>query len=110
MITIIDYGMGNIRSILNMFKRVGYNDIFISSDIKTISKSDKLILPGVGAFDEGISNLNKLNLIDVIKHCSVNKKIPLLGICLGMQLLTKGSDEGNLPGLGLFDAYSKKFN
>jgi glutamine amidotransferase len=108
MITIIDYGMGNIGSIKNMIKKVGY-ECEITSDIEIICKAEKLILPGVGKFDKAMSNLNELNLIEIIRQ-KANDGIPLLGICLGMQLLAYGSDEGIEKGLGLIPGFVKKFD
>ena len=108
-IVIIDYGMGNIGSIINMFKYLGV-DALVSSDKQIISSADKLILPGVGNFDKAVENINSLNLDDTIKEMALVKKVPFLGICLGMQLMCKGSEEGNLAGLSLVDAVVKKFN
>ena len=108
MIVIINYNMGNLNSIANMIKKIGY-DAQISSDKKIIESADKLILPGVGAFDRGIENLKMLGLFDLIKEKVINIKTPILGICLGMQLMTKKSEEGTLTGLSLIDAETKKF-
>ena len=108
-IVIIDYGMGNIGSIVNMFKYLGI-DALVSSNKEVISSADKLILPGVGNFDRAVENINSLNLDDTIKEMALVKKVPFLGICLGMQLMCKESEEGKLPGLSLVDAGVKKFN
>ena len=108
-IVIIDYGMGNIGSIVNMFKYLGI-DALVSSDKEIISSADKLILPGVGNFDKAVENINSLNLYDTIKEMALVKKVPFLGICLGMQLMCKESEEGKLAGLSLVDAVVKKFN
>ena len=108
-IVIIDYGMGNIGSIVNMFKYLGI-DALVSSDKEIISSADKLILPGVGNFDRAVENINSLNLDDTIKEMALVKKVPFLGICLGMQLMCKESEEGKLVGLSLVDAVVKKFN
>lgn len=108
MIVIIDYNTGNIGSIQNMLKKIGHPST-ISSGANDIVKAEKLILPGVGAFDSGIKNLKNLDLIDVINEMVIQKKTPFLGICLGMQLLTKRSEEGKLPGLGFIDANTVKF-
>jgi len=75
-----------------------------------VMKAEKLLLPGVGAFDAGMQNLNNSGMIDALNEKVLNQKTPMLGICLGMQLLTKGSEEGKLPGLGWIDAYTYKFN
>lgn len=109
MITIIDYGMGNLGSIKNMLKKIGV-DSKITSDINEITNAKKLILPGVGAFDRAMENLKSLKLIEVLNKKVLIDKIPVLGICLGMQLLAKNSEEGILPGLGWVDANVLKFN
>lgn len=108
MIAVIDYGTGNLQSILNMLRKIGA-DAVISSDFQEIEKADKPILPGVGAFDFGITNLRKLGIIDLLNKRVLQQKVPNLGICLGMQLITKHSEEGNLLGLGWIDAETKKF-
>lgn len=109
MIIIIDYGMGNLGSILNMLRKIGA-EARISSDPGEIENSDKIIIPGVGAFDSGMTNLTKMDLIPVLYEKVINRKTPFLGICLGMQLLTKKSEEGSLPGLGWLDAETKRFS
>lgn len=108
MITIIDYGMGNLGSIANMITKIGHKSI-ISRDRNEISKAEKIVLPGVGSFDRAIENLNELGLVDLIKDLSVDKKIPTLGICLGMQLMTEKSEEGHRNGFGFIKGEVKKF-
>ena len=110
MIVIVDYGIGNLASVLNMFKKAGVKNVCISSDETVIEKATKLILPGVGAFDAGMDNLEKSGLIPLLNKKVIEDKIPLLGICLGMQLLTKKSEEGVKRGLGWIDAETVKFN
>lgn len=105
MIVIIDYGMGNIGSIANMLKKIGAR-FQITSDPAVIENSDKLILPGVGAFDQGIKNLERGGLIQLLNRLVLIDKIPILGICLGMQLFSYKSEEGVLSGLGWLDAES----
>ncbi|HNW89569.1 MAG TPA: imidazole glycerol phosphate synthase subunit HisH [Bacteroidales bacterium] len=109
MIVVVDYGMGNIGSIVNMIKKAG-GESMVSSDIKIIGDAKKLIIPGVGSFDNGMRNLHDLGLIDVLCKKVLVEKIPILGICLGMQLFAKSSEEGVLPGLGWVDAACKKFH
>ena len=99
MITIVDYGMGNLGSVLNMFKKVGAH-AKISSDTEDILKASKILLPGVGAFDTAMKCINDSGMKEVLHQKALVEKIPVLGICLGMQLLTEGSEEGQLPGLG----------
>lgn len=108
MTTIIDYGMGNLGSIANMIKKIGYKSQ-ITSNLDEIKNADKLILPGVGAFDNGMKNLHELGLIEVLNQKVLVDKTPILGICLGMQLMTETSEEGKLQGLGWIDAHTKKF-
>jgi glutamine amidotransferase len=110
MIVIVDYGIGNLASVLNMFKKIGATNVCISKDYALIEKATKLILPGVGAFDAGMDNIEKSGLIPLLNKKVMEDKIPLLGICLGMQLLTKKSEEGVKPGLGWIDAETVKFN
>lgn len=109
MIVIIDYGAGNIGSIKNMLKKLGFASS-ISSDPNIIDKADKLILPGVGSFAFGINQIRNLDLIHTLERKVIHLKTPILGICLGAQLFTKSSEEGNESGLGWFNAYVKKFS
>jgi imidazole glycerol-phosphate synthase subunit HisH len=108
-ITIIDFGMGNLGSIANMIKRIGHKSI-ITSELSKIDSSQKIILPGVGHFDKAMQNIKKLNLIDIIRKKAIDDKIPILGICLGMQLMCLKSEEGFDTGLGLINAEVKKFS
>jgi glutamine amidotransferase len=108
MITIIDYGAGNIGSIVNMIRKVG-SESKVSSNKEEILSAEKLILPGVGSFDYGMQKLIDSDLIDVINKKVIHDKTPILGICLGVQLMTRKSEEGNLEGLGWFDAETVKF-
>jgi glutamine amidotransferase len=109
MIVVIDYKMGNIGSILNMLKKIDAEGI-VSSDPYDIKSADKLILPGVGSFDEGVKNLKESGLTSVIEDKVIGEKTPILGICLGMQLFAKRSEEGVLDGLGWIDAEVKRFS
>ncbi len=108
MISIIDYQMGNPLSIKNMLSYLEI-DSLITRDPEVIKKSDRLILPGVGSFDEAMKNLKELKLRDLLDELVLEQKIPILGICLGMQLLTNSSEEGKLPGLGWIEATTKRF-
>ncbi|MBO3699758.1 imidazole glycerol phosphate synthase subunit HisH [Roseivirga sp. E12] len=109
MITIVDYGMGNLGSILNMFKKIGVASQIVSN-LNQIEAASKLLLPGVGAFDAAMQRVNDSGLKRVLDKKALDEKVPVLGICLGMQLLTYGSDEGELPGLGWIPAYTHRFN
>ena len=109
MIAIVDYGLGNLGSIQNMLKKVGFNNSIITNKASEIENADKIILPGVGAFDAGMEKINQSGLLQSLNKAVLEDKKPTLGICLGMQLLTKGSEEGVLPGLGWIDAYTHRF-
>jgi len=109
MIVIVDYGMGNLGSIINMLKKVRAEAI-ISSKAADIERASKIILPGVGAFDAGMQNLEERGLISVLNSKVLKDKTPILGVCLGMQLFTQRSEEGHLQGLGWFDAETVRFN
>lgn len=110
MIVIVDYKIGNLASVLNMFKKIGVKDVTVSGNEEIISKATKLLLPGVGAFDTGMNNLTQSGLIPLLNQKVLQEKVPILGICLGMQLLTKRSEEGKNAGLGWIDAETVKFN
>ena len=108
-VVIIDYGIGNVKSILNAFLKIGANPV-ISSDEKVIMSADALILPGVGAFQTGKLNLERANLIPVI-YSFISTGKPFLGICLGMQLLFDESDEFiKTSGLGIIKGKVKSLN
>jgi|TARA_B100001093_G_scaffold486409_1_gene521698 glutamine amidotransferase len=109
-VVIIDYGIGNINSIVGALSKLGVNYEF-SRDHEVIKKADKIILPGVGSFLHGMNNLKKFNLVDVLSEEVMNKNKPILGICLGMQLFCKLSEENKVEvnGLGWLNASVKKF-
>jgi glutamine amidotransferase len=108
MIGLVDYGMGNLGSIANMIRKIGGQSCIVQEpgDLKKCSKA---ILPGVGAFDTAVRNLHDLNLWDSLHEFALVQQKPLLGICLGMQVLCLGSEEGSLKGLGWIQAEVKKF-
>ncbi len=108
MITIVDYGLGNLGSILNMLKRIGVKGE-IRSDREGIQNSTKLILPGVGAFDAAMHNLQNSGWLEILNKKVLEEKTPIMGICLGMQLLFNSSEEGNEQGLGWIPGSVKKF-
>lgn len=102
-ITIIDYGMGNINSVKKQLERLGAT-VSITSSAEEIARAEKIILPGVGHFKKAMENLEERNILDALHHAALIQKKPILGICLGMQLMTNFSEEGNVKGLGWFDA------
>lgn len=109
MITIINYGMGNLGSIVNMFKYIGV-PCEISDDLSVLKNADKLLLPGVGAFDAAMNKMQNIpGLLDVLREKALIEKNPILGICLGMQLLTNHSEEGRQPGLGFIPGKTLRF-
>ena len=109
MIGIIDYGMGNVGSVESMINHLGYYKTKIITTSKELKEVDKIILPGVGTFDNGVKNLKESGLFDELNtQVLVNNK-PVLGICLGMQLLMDKSEEGKLDGLGWIKGECKKF-
>ena len=109
MIGIIDYGLGNILSFKNVYERLNIKTKIIKKK-EDFYGVTKIILPGVGAFDHGMHSLRALNLIDVLNQKVLVEKTPILGICLGVQLFTKRSDEGTLTGLGWIDAETVQFD
>jgi imidazole glycerol-phosphate synthase subunit HisH len=108
-IVIIDYGMGNLRSVEKKINHLKY-PVLISSDPEVILKAEKLILPGVGHFANGMRRLAERNLIGVLNEKVCNEKIPILGICLGLQLFSSHSEEGDVPGLCWINANTVKFS
>lgn len=108
MIVIIDYQAGNIGSINNMLKKIGSKAV-ITSDAEEVSRATHIILPGVGAFDYGMGKLRDLGLVDILHRKALDEKVPVLGICLGAQLMCNSSEEGKLSGLGWINATVKKF-
>ena len=107
MIVIVDYGVGNLMSVRNMARRVGAQAM-ISSDKDEIAAADKIILPGVGHFSHGMEMLHTSGLLDVLNKAALEDKKPFLGICLGAQILGKGSEEGDAPGLSWIDMTCKR--
>jgi len=108
-VVIVDYGMGNLNSVAKKIRKLEGNAI-ISSDPKEILQAIKIILPGVGHFAKAVFNLKSHSLWDALNEAVLEKQIPILGICLGMQLMTKYSEEGGVEGLGWFDAEVIKFH
>ncbi len=109
MIAIIDYGLGNIRAFLNIFKTLNIHAIAANEPQQLIS-AEKLVLPGVGSFDHAMLRLNNSGMREIIDELVLEKKIPVLGICVGMQMLAKSSTEGVSPGLDWIDAKVERFD
>lgn len=110
MITIVDYGFGNIGSLLNMFKHIGA-EASAESSYQKLSLAKKLVLPGVGAFDAAMTQINQIpRMREVLEHKALVECTPVLGICLGMQLLTDESEEGKMNGFGWIPGRAIRFN
>jgi imidazole glycerol-phosphate synthase subunit HisH len=108
MISIVDYGLGNLGSIHNMLRKLGVA-VQVTSDPTTVADAEKLILPGVGSFDNGMENLERLGLVPVLHRAVLERRVPVLGICLGAQLMTRSSEEGRKQGLGWIAADTIRF-
>ena len=109
MIGIIDYGSGNVQAIATIYKNLNI-DYQVITDPDDLKKADKLILPGVGAFDATMQQLIDSGLRDELNNLVINKKVSILGICVGLQVMGFGSDEGELPGLGWIPGNVRKFD
>ena len=108
-VTVIDYGIGNVQSIINVLHQVNSVEVLLSDKREDILNADAIILPGVGAFKKAMEELKERNLVDTLKEYAILNK-PFLGICLGMQLLFQSSEEfGNTEGLGILEGEVKKF-
>lgn len=109
MIAIIDYGMGNSNSVQKAFESLGIKSIITNKELE-IKNSSKILIPGVGAFGDAIDALHRLNIFELIKDEALSRKKPLLGICLGMQLLASSSKESEgFEGFGFIDTVCKRF-
>jgi len=109
MITIIDYGLGNIRAFANVYERLNIPFI-VAKTADELKAATKIIFPGVGSFDHAISKLNNSGMRETLDKLVLNHQLPVIGICVGMQMLAKSSDEGILPGLAWIDGTVKKFD
>ena len=109
MIAVLDYGSNNSASILNMIKKSG-GKAYLCADKDELINADAVILPGVGAFDNGMYNLIESGILDVLEAKALVEKVPVLGICLGMQMLFDGSEEGKLDGLGWLKGKCVRFD
>ncbi|UCD17684.1 MAG: imidazole glycerol phosphate synthase subunit HisH [Candidatus Zixiibacteriota bacterium] len=106
---IVTYGMGNLGSVKNMLKKIGCEAV-ITADPGKIESADRLILPGVGSFDRGMKNIKESGFLEILGQKVLEERTPILGICLGMQLLTEGSEEGITRGLGWISAKTVRFS
>lgn len=107
-VVIVDYNMGNLHSVYKKLRMLDVQPV-VSSNVDEILRADKLILPGVGHFQKAMQQLRVTNLVEVLNEKVITKRTPILGICLGMQLFAKSSEEGNCEGLGWIDASVVRF-
>ena len=109
MITIIDYGLGNVLAFVNVYNRLNV-PVAVAKSADDLRNASRLILPGVGSFDHAMQQLDQSGMRQLVEQLVMSDKLPVLGICVGMQMLAKSSDEGKLPGLGWIDGTVKKFD
>ena len=102
MITIVDYGLGNIRAFMNVYRRLNM-EVRTATTAEELRAASKVILPGVGSFDNAMERLAQSEMRDALDDLALRRRVPILGVCVGMQILGRGSDEGTLPGLGWID-------
>lgn len=109
MITIIDYGVGNVLAFVNVYNRLNI-PVTVAKSADNLRSASRLILPGVGSFDQAMQQFDQSGMRQLVEQLVMRDKLPIIGICVGMQMLAKSSDEGNLPGLGWIDGTVKKFD
>lgn len=109
MITLVNYGLGNIQAFVNIYKHLNI-PVVIADSADELARADKIILPGVGAFDWAMTQLNESGMRECLDDLVMVQKRPVLGICVGMQMMARRSDEGRLAGLGWIDAEVRKFD
>jgi len=107
-IAIVDYGLGNVQAFANIYKRLNI-PATLASTAESLSKADRIILPGVGSFDWAMQCLERAGLRQTLDERVLDQKIPVLGVCVGMQMMARSSEEGSEPGLGWIDAEVKRF-
>jgi glutamine amidotransferase len=108
MIVIVDHGMGNLGSVANMLRKIGADSVR-SSDREVIRDAEKIVLAGIGAFDGAVQRLADLGLVEALDEAALERRVPVLGVCLGMQLMARTSEEGSRAGLGWLDADVRRF-
>ncbi|MCX5844629.1 MAG: imidazole glycerol phosphate synthase subunit HisH, partial [Deltaproteobacteria bacterium] len=108
MIAIIDYGLGNVRAFANVYKKLNIPAIIVNQ-AKDLKNASKVILPGVGAFDHAMQRLEKSGMKQILEEIVLQHNVPVLGVCVGMQMLACSSEEGSLPGLRWIDGEVKRF-
>lgn len=108
MLVVVDSGIANVGSIANMLKKLGVR-AHVTARPDEIKSATKLILPGIGAFDAGMRHMHASGLVEPLNEAVLGRSVPVLGICLGMQLIGKGSEEGSMPGLGWVDTRAVRF-
>ena len=106
-ITLVDYGLGNIQAFANIYHRLNVS-VDIASNVEELVRANRIILPGVGAFDWAMTSLNNSGMRDCLDELVLRDKKPILGVCVGMQMMAKSSEEGSMPGLGWVDADIKR--
>ena len=109
MIAIIDYGLGNVKAFQNVFNRLRIQNSIVKNR-ETLNDAEKIILPGVGSFDNAMNLLNKSGMRETLDRLVLEDNIPVLGVCVGMQIMAKSSEEGSSPGLGWINAHVHKFS
>jgi imidazole glycerol-phosphate synthase subunit HisH len=109
MITVIDYGLGNVQAFVNVYNRLDI-PVNVAKSIDDLALTTKIILPGVGSFDRAMQQFNSSGMRELIEKLVLEKEIPILGVCVGMQMLANSSEEGKLSGLGWVDGDVKKFD
>jgi len=108
LISVVDYGVANLASMLNMLRKVGVEAQRVGTP-EDLESASKIVLPGIGAFDQGMATLKERGLLDPLRRKVLEEGVPILGVCLGMQMLGQDSEEGRATGLGLIDATCRRF-